>query len=119
MEKEHIEILLEDISGKFDLILEGHTSLDRKMDRIHEELTENIEINNIKIDALSNRMERLERKVDGLEHKVDGLERKVDGLEHKVDGLEHKIDDVAADLSAHRADTEAHRNIYKVKEAEI
>lgn len=105
MEKEHIEILLEDISGKFDLILEGHTSLDRKMDRIHEELTENIEINNIKIDALSNRMERLELKVDG--------------LEHKVDGLEHKIDAVAADLSAHRADTEAHRNIYKVKEAEI
>lgn len=105
MEKEHIEILLEDISGKFDLILEGHTSLDRKMDRIHEELTENIEINNIKIDALSNRMERLERKVDG--------------LEHKVDGLEHKIDAVAADLSAHRADTEAHMNIYKVKEAEI
>lgn len=105
MEKEHIEILLEDISGKFDLILEGHTSLDRKMDRIHEELTEKIEINNIKVDALSNRMERLERKVDG--------------LEHKVDGLEHKIDAVAADLSAHRADTEAHRNIYKVKEAEI
>jgi hypothetical protein len=27
MEKDHLEILLEDIRGKFELVLEGHESL--------------------------------------------------------------------------------------------
>jgi chaperonin cofactor prefoldin len=111
MKKEHFEVLLEDIKGKVELILEGHASLDKKIDNVHDDLSEKIQLNSIKIDALGNRMDSLERK-------FDGLERKVDGLEHKVDNLEHKLDGVAADLSAHRADTEAHRNIYKVKEAE-
>ena len=32
MGKDHLEILLEDIRGKFELVLEGHESLSRKMD---------------------------------------------------------------------------------------
>jgi len=32
VQKEHLEIFLEDIREKFDLVLEGHAALDRKVD---------------------------------------------------------------------------------------
>jgi hypothetical protein len=32
MEKKHLEILLEDIRSKFDLVLEGHAALNSKID---------------------------------------------------------------------------------------
>ena len=39
MEKEHLEMILEDISGKFDLVLEGQESLRQKMHGIRDELS--------------------------------------------------------------------------------
>ena len=93
MKKEHLEILLEDISGKFDLVLEGHAALDTKFDCKFDELNEKIEINSFKIDTLN---------------------KKIDAVDEK---LSKKIDGVAADLKAHRADTEAHHGVYRVKES--
>jgi len=92
MQKDHLEILLEDISGKFDLVLEGHAALDKKIDIRFDELNEKIEHNSFKIDTLN---------------------KKIDAVDEK---LSKKIDAVSADLSAHRADTEAHHGIYRVKE---
>ncbi len=40
MEKDHLEILLEDINGKFDLVIEGHGALRQRMDRLAEESRE-------------------------------------------------------------------------------
>jgi len=37
MEKEHLEILLEDIRGKFDLVLEGHEVLRKEIREVREE----------------------------------------------------------------------------------
>lgn len=87
MEQDHLEILLEDMNGKFDLILEGHQLLKRQIDAAREEARE--------------ANQRLEFKIDVVNHKVDKLEQKVDKLEQKVDG-------VARDLAEHRRDTEAH-----------
>lgn len=53
MEKEHLGMILEDISGKFDLILEGHAALDRKLEARFDQLNENIEDNSFKIDILN------------------------------------------------------------------
>jgi chaperonin cofactor prefoldin len=126
MEKDHLEILLEDIRGKFELVLEGHESLSRKMDERFDELNEKIEHHsfllgtlNKKIDGVDN---RLNTKIDGVENR---LNTKIDGVENrlgtKIDGVENslgeKIDAVAADLAAHRADTEAHGPVYRVKES--
>ena len=104
MKKEHFEVLLEDISGKFDLVLEGHAALDRKFDYKFDELNEKIEINSFKIDALN-------QKIDAVDAR---LSKKIDGVDEK---LSKKIDGVAADLKAHRADTEAHHGVYRVKES--
>ncbi|MDO9123595.1 MAG: hypothetical protein Q7V12_04125 [Deltaproteobacteria bacterium] len=92
MEKDHLEILLEDIHGKFDLVLEGHDVLRKEIRDTREELCE---------------------KINSVDFKVETLNQKIDGVR---DELGQKIDAVAEDLAAHRRDTEAHPSVYKVKE---
>jgi archaellum component FlaC len=92
MDKDHLEILLEDIRGKFDLVLEGHGALHKEIRDTREELCE---------------------KINLVDFKVETLNQKIDGVR---DELGQKIDAVATDLTAHRRDTEAHPSVYKVKE---
>ena len=113
MEKEHLEMILEDINGKFDLILEGYDSLDKKIDKNHQESNE-------KHAHTAFMLETLNQKIDGVD---DKLTAKIDAVDTKLtarmDNLEtnlsKKLDAVAEDLSAHRRDTEVHRG-YKVRE---
>ena len=94
MQKDHLEILLEDIRGKFDLVLEGHEVLRNEIRETRTELKQDIELCNFKIDTLN---------------------QKIDAVDVK---LSKKIDAVAADLKAHRVDTEAHHGgVYLVKES--
>lgn len=92
MEKDHLEILLEDIRSKFELVLEGHAALDKKIDSRFDELNDKMEHNSFKIDTLNKKIEVVDER------------------------LGKKIDAVAADLAAHRKDTEAHGTVYRVKE---
>jgi len=144
MEKDHLEILLEDIRGKFDLVLEGHDTLHKEIRDTREELCEKINLVDFKVETLNQKVDGvrddLTRKVDGvrddLTRKIDGvrddLNQKIDGVEsrlsneiratnQKIDSVEvrlsEKIDAVAADLSAHRADTESHRTGYRISES--
>jgi chromosome segregation ATPase len=64
--------ILEDVNGKFSLLLEGYGALDVKMDR-------------------------LERRMDGLEKRMDGLEEKMDRLERRMDEMEAKIETFRAE----------------------
>ncbi len=56
MEKEHLEIILEDIRGKFDLVLEGHDVLHKEIRDTRQELCEKISLVDFKVDALSQRV---------------------------------------------------------------
>ena|SRR3989304_3486213 len=103
MDKDNLEILLEDIRGKFDLVLEGHSSLHKRIDKAEQNLSDNISLVDFKVGVLN-------QKIDDVHDKLD---RKIDSVR---DELGQKIDAVAADLSAHRRDTEAHPSLYKVKE---
>jgi len=136
MEKDNLEILLEDIHGKFDLVLEGHEILRKEIRDTREELCEKIKFVDFKVEVLNQKIDsvhdKLDQKIDGvhdkLNQKIDGvhdkLNQKIDGvhdkLAQKINSVEArlsgKIDAVAADLSAHRRDTEAHPSVYKVKE---
>jgi chromosome segregation ATPase len=125
MEKDHLEILLEDIRGKFDLVLEGHSSLHAEMQSMRQDLGEKIEHVDFKVGILNQKIDGVEAslsaRIDGIEAslsaRIDGVEA---SLSARIDGVEaslsEKIDAVAADLSAHRADTEAHHGVYRVKE---
>ena len=102
MEKESLEMILENMDSKFGLVLEGQESLRKEMHGIRDELSEKIDMNTFKIDALN-------MKIDSVDER---LNTKIDGVEAR---LSEKIDGVAADLKDHRADTEVHRN-YGVRE---
>ena len=92
MKQEHIEILLEDLKGKFELVLEGHDSIRQEFRVCMQEMNEKIELNSFLI---------------------QGVNKKIDDVDVR---LGKKIDAVAADLTAHRADTESHRKVYKASE---
>ena len=133
MDKDHMEILLEDIRGKFDLVLEGHDTLRKEIRGTREELCEKINLVDFKVETLNQKIDGvrddLNQKIDGvrdeLGQKIDGVEesltQKIDGvrdsLDRKIDGvrgdLTQKIDSVEARLSdkidAVAADLTAHR----------
>ena len=92
MEKDHLEILLEDIRGKFDLVLEGHDFLRKEIRDAREESNEKHDLTAFQIKALNKK------------------------LDDKTEELCKRIDAVIADHAAHRADTEGHKREYKVSE---
>jgi len=57
MQKDHLEVILESIDSKFDLVLEGHESLRREMHGIRDELSEKIDTNSFKIDLLNQKID--------------------------------------------------------------
>ena len=80
MQKDHLEILLEEISGKFTLVLEGHSAIRSEMQKLHDNLNEKIEHTTFLINVVNQKVDKLEVKVDKLEIKVDKLEAKVDKI---------------------------------------
>ena len=107
MEKGHLEIILEDINGKFTLVLEGHQVLHNEIKRTREELTDKIEDNSIAIRFLNKKIDKLDVKVEringDLSGKIDKLDVKVDrvkeDLSGKIDKLDVKVDRINGDLS--------------------
>jgi len=57
MEQRYMEILLEDIRSKFDLVLEGHAVLHTEIRATREELSAKIEQNSFEIKAMSQRLD--------------------------------------------------------------
>ncbi|MDO9079891.1 MAG: hypothetical protein Q7U44_03755 [Desulfuromonadales bacterium] len=103
MKKENLEILLEDISSKFDLVLEGHEVLRSEIRELSRKTDERFDLVDFKIDTLNKKIDAGDKR---LSDKIDAVDEK----------LSKKIDAVAVDLKAHRSDTEAHCGVYRVKE---
>jgi hypothetical protein len=57
MKKDHLEILLEDIRGKFDLVLEGHDTLRKEIRDSREELCEKINLVDFKVGTLNQKID--------------------------------------------------------------
>jgi uncharacterized protein YfkK (UPF0435 family) len=57
MQKDNLEILLEDIRGKFDLVLEGHEVLRKEIRDTREELCEKIEFVDFKVEAINQKLD--------------------------------------------------------------
>ena len=92
MRAESMQAVLKSIDSKLDLVSEGFTALDRKINQVRDDL---------------------EAKIDQCNFKIDILNEKIDTVESN---LSRQLDVVAADLTAHRADTECHRGGYLVSE---
>ncbi|HEX9022792.1 MAG TPA: hypothetical protein VF799_03030 [Geobacteraceae bacterium] len=57
MEKDHLEILLEDIRSKFDLVLEGHSAIRSEMHSMRQEISERLENGEFKLDILNKKID--------------------------------------------------------------
>ena len=110
-EQSHLEIILEDMNSKFDIVLEGYAVLHRKIDQKFDQLSEKVDQNSFLIDTLHTKIDNAEAK---LTEKIDGVAA---DLKATDDRLSKKIDGVVADLKAHRADTEVHSGVYQVRES--
>ncbi len=69
MRKDHLEILLEDIKGKFDLVLEGHEMLRKEIRDTRDELRREIEHNSFLINTVNAKVDAL--TADLLSHRGD------------------------------------------------
>jgi len=69
MEKEHLEKILEDINGKFDLVLEGQESLRRELHGVRDELSEKIDQNTFAIKVLNQKIDSVSNNLDA--HRQD------------------------------------------------
>ena len=99
MQKEHLEVILESIDSKFNLVLEGHDALRQEIRDLAQKTDERFDLVDFKIDTLN-------KKIDTVDER----------LGKKIDTVENNLAQVAADLRAHRNDTEAHHGVYRVKE---
>ena len=91
MQKEHFEVVLESIDSKFQQMLECFSTLDSKIDRVEERLTDKIEL----VDA----------KVMGLAKRVDHVEER---LSREIAEVRADLADVKINLTDHRNNTELH-----------
>jgi hypothetical protein len=69
MKKDHLEILLEDIRGKFDLVLEGHDTLCKEIRDSREELCEKINLVDFKVGTLNQKIDAV--AADLAAHRAD------------------------------------------------
>ncbi len=53
MEKEYLEVILENIDKKFDIVIEGYSTLDRKIDDLAKSTAERFDLVDFKIDTLA------------------------------------------------------------------
>lgn len=69
MEKDPLEIFLEDISNKLDLVLECQSALDRKFDRRFDELNQKVDHNSFMIGVLNKKIDAV--AADFSAHRAD------------------------------------------------
>ena len=106
-EQEHrLEVILEDMNGKFDLLLEGHASLDQKIDRVHDSAKDDHresmamiktvhdsldeKIDSVR-DELKGEMSELRGEMGELRGEVRAVGEKVDTHEGRITHLERKV----------------------------
>lgn len=69
MEKENLEVLLEDISSKFDLVLEGHEVLRSEIRELGRKTDERFDLVDFKIDTLNKKIDAV--AADVAAHRAD------------------------------------------------
>jgi len=59
MKKDHLEVLLEEMKGKFDLVLEGHDAIRQEIQETRQELGEKIDMNTFRLKALGKKLDAI------------------------------------------------------------
>ena len=109
MQKDHLEVILEDINSKFDLVLEGHQVLHDEILELGRKTDERFDLVDFKIDTLNEKIDTVDEK---LSERIDSVDERLSTKIDSVEGrLSKKINAIATGLKAHRADTEMHHGV--------
>lgn len=125
MQKEHFEVVLESIESKVQQVLECFSVLDKKIDDVRDELKHDNGILDVKISALSGRIDAVDTRLGEVEanltKRIDAVDEKLtkridaveDELTKRIDAVDEKltkrIDAVHSELVAHREHVELHK----------
>jgi len=69
MEKDYMEILLEEMRSKFDLVLEGHAALYTRIDAMNREWNEKHDLTNFMLKTLASEVADI--RIDLAAHRAD------------------------------------------------
>jgi len=86
-EKRHLNVILEDMSSKLNLVLEGHEALDGKMERYHQEAKEDHRT----------AMDLIKFSHDELNEKIDGVREE---LKEDIQGVREELKEVREEMAA-------------------
>jgi DNA anti-recombination protein RmuC len=76
MEKQYFEILLEEINGNVQLVLEGHGQL-------------------------VDRMDKMGQRMDRIEHRMDSIDQRMDRMEYQQGMMVTDIKDIKQNVGLH------------------
>jgi len=90
--QEHrLEVILEDMNGKFDLLLEGHASLNQKIDRVHASAKADHHEAMAMIKTVHDSLDaKIDAARDELKDDIHAVGEKVDGHESRIQHLERR-----------------------------
>ena len=100
MEKVHVEIRLEDIQSKFELMMEGQENLRKDLSR---EIQEHREETQEKFDMIAYMIEGLHKKDIEFEGRFDEVSRRFDGIDQQLESMNGRFDALAENFAKHRA----------------
>ena len=79
--KEHFEILLEHMDSKFDLVLESHAGLNKKIEDLRQEVREFRQENEFEHREICQELKKIRKQSEVQQKTTAGLTRRVSHLE--------------------------------------
>jgi len=97
-EQQYFEVLMEEMNGKFSLVLEGHAALDEKMDCFHREAKED---HRLAMDLIKFSHDELKEEIQGvrteLKEEIQGVRTE---LKEEIQGVRTELRETREELSA-------------------
>lgn len=100
----HFEVILEDIDSKMTLVLEGHSSLDKKIDGFEGKFVEFKEETNTKFKIVGEKFDKIDQRFDGVDQRLDKMDKRFNGIDQRFDGIDKKIEKISGDSDELRND---------------
>lgn len=98
LKKEHVEVLLEDMNKKFDLVLEGHDVLNKKIDDLAAETKERDEKLEFLIYAVDGKVDAVRKE---LKEEISGVKTELSSkIDKEISGVKKELHETRQELSS-------------------
>ncbi len=94
----HFGVILEDIDAKLYLVLEGHQSLDIKIDKNHQEFQEFREEVNYKFDVVFEKFDEIDIRFKNIDIRFDAIDIRFKDVDARFDNVEAEFKNVKDEL---------------------